>query len=305
VIRAAFFGTPAEAVPVLAGLLEAAVVEFVVTRPDAPRGRSGDLVPPPIKLAAESAGLRVLQPRRPAEILDEAAGVDVAVLAAYGLLIPGPLLNAPGAGFINLHFSLLPRWRGASPVVRTILAGDALGGVALIRMDEGLDTGPIYASASTPVGAEETSGELTGRLAVLGGELLARTLPAVVEGTIVAAPQDDSRATAAGKVGVAEAFVDPARHRTGAVHRAVRAFNPKPGAWGIVDGERLKLWRVARIDDTAPPGTAILAEDRVLLGCADGVVELVELQPAGRSIMSALAWMHGRRGKPALFESAA
>jgi methionyl-tRNA formyltransferase len=303
VIRAAFFGTPAEAVPVLFGTLQAATVEIVVTRPDAPQGRSGEPVAPPVKVAAESKGLPVLQPRHPLDVLESIRGLDVAIVAAYGLLIPVDLLAAPIAGFVNLHYSLLPRWRGASPVVRTILAGDHAAGVTLIQMDEGLDTGPVYAAESTAVRPGETAGELTARLAVLGGGLVAITIPGVVEGTLTPVPQDDSRATAAAKVGVAEAFLDPARHRVDAVDRAVRAFNPKPGAWAIVDGRRFKVWRVGPASAEVPPGVAVVADDRVLLGCADGAVELLRVQPEGKPEMDALAWMNGRRRKPAGFAS--
>jgi methionyl-tRNA formyltransferase len=302
-IRAAFFGTPSESIPVLAGLLEVAEVAFVVTRPDAPRGRSDDLVPPPVKFAAESLGLPVLQPVRLAEVLEETASVDVALVAAYGLLVPPSLLRAPKHGFVNLHYSLLPRWRGASPVVRTILAGDRVAGVTLIQMDEGLDTGPIFASAQTPVESEETTGELTARLAGLGGSLVTASLPGAVAGSLVAVAQEDARATAAAKVDQAEAFIDPARHSSAAVHRAVRAFNPKPGAWGLVDGERIKVWAAHRTDESAPAGIAGLADGGVKLGCSDGAVELIVVQPAGRPRMDALAWMNGRRGEPARFES--
>jgi methionyl-tRNA formyltransferase len=303
VIRAAFFGTPAEAVPVLLGVLQTATIELVVTRPDAPQGRSGEPVAPPVKVVAESRGLPVLQPRHPVDVLESIRDLDVAVVAAYGLLVPVDLLAAPAAGFVNLHYSLLPRWRGASPVVRTILAGDDVAGVTLIQMDEGLDTGPIYASESTAVRPGEATGELTARLAVLGGGLMALTLSGVVDGTLTPVPQDDSRATAAAKVGVAEAFLDPARHRVEAVDRAVRAFNPKPGAWAIVDGRRFKVWRVVPASGEVRPGVAVVDDDRVLLGCADGAVELLRVQPEGKPEMDALAWMNGRRREPAGFAS--
>lgn len=300
-IRAAFFGTPSESIPVLVGLLEVAAVELVVTRPDAPQGRSDDLVPPPVKVAAAAMGLRVLQPVRPVEVLEEVAHLDVVLVAAYGLLVPSSLLNAPKHGFMNLHYSLLPRWRGASPVVRTILAGDEVAGVTLIQMDEGLDTGPIFASAETAVGPEETTGELTARLATLGGVLVAETLPEIVAGRSIAHPQDESRASAAGKVTVEEAFLDPGRHTAAAVHRAIRAFNPKPGAWGTVDGERVKVWAVRAAEAEAEPGVASEVDGAVILGCSDGAVELVTVQPAGRPRMAAIAWMNGRRGESARF----
>jgi len=304
VIRAAFFGTPAEAVPVLGGLRSVAEVALVVTQPDRPRGRSGTPLPPPVKVAALQWGLRVVQPARHAEVVDALAAMDVAVVAAYGRLIPAALLGAPRRGFLNVHFSLLPRWRGASPVVRTILAGDDETGVTLMEMDEGLDTGGIIVSARTPVHVAETAGELTARLADRGAELLSAHLGEWVDGKRTAAPQDDRRATAAAKVSRSEALVLPAAHGAVAVFRAVRAFNPRPGAWGVVEGQTCKLWRVAPADGKgAGPGIASVVDGRVVLGCADGAVELLSIQPAGRSAMSAIAWMNGRRGEPARFEA--
>ncbi|HSM02656.1 MAG TPA: methionyl-tRNA formyltransferase [Acidimicrobiia bacterium] len=303
-IRAAFFGTPVEAIPILGGLMAVANVDAVVTRPDAPQGRSREPVPPPVKTAAEALGIPVLQPDRPAEVLDQIEPLDVVVLAAYGLLIPASLLNAPEFGFLNIHYSLLPRWRGASPVVRAILAGDETTGVSLIQMDEGLDTGPIFATSATPIDPEETAGELTTRLAGLGGDLVATAVPRVVGGDLRAEPQDDALATAAAKVEVEEAFLDPRRHTATAVHRAIRAFNPKPGAWGVVDGGRIKIWRAVASEVSAESGMAVVADGTVILGCTDGAVELKTVQPSGRAAMDATAWMNGRRGEPAVFASA-
>jgi methionyl-tRNA formyltransferase len=174
--------------------------------------------------------------------------------------------------------------------------------VTLIQMDEGLDTGPIFASSETPVGTEETTGELTARLAVLGGVLVAESLADIIAGRSIASTQDESRATAAGKVTVEEAFLDPVRHTAAAVHRAVRAFDPKPGAWGTVDGERFKVWAVRAAEAEAEPGVASEVDGVVILGCSDGAVELITVQPAGRPRMAATAWMNGRRGEPARFE---
>ncbi|HLE38465.1 MAG TPA: methionyl-tRNA formyltransferase [Acidimicrobiia bacterium] len=303
-MRAAFLGTPDEAVPILAAVGDVADVTVVITRPDAPRGRSGRPVPPPVKVSAEERGWRVEQPERAAEIGPLVADADVAVVAAFGRLIPGPVLAVPPAGFVNVHFSLLPRWRGASPVVRAILAGDGETGVTLMQMDEGLDTGPMFAWAATRVDPEEPAGTLTDRLAGMGADLVRSRLGEVVAGSLRPVPQDGTRATAAGKVTVEEAFLDPGRHRKEPVVRAVRAFNPRPGAWGIVGGERIKVWRARPGAGVVSPGTAILQGGAVLLGVADGVVELVEVQPTGRPVMSAVAWMNGRRGAPAVFGSA-
>jgi len=303
-MRVVFYGTPAEAVPSLEALAEIAEVQLVTTRPDRPRGRSGRPQPPPVKEAALRLGLPVVQPERAAHDLEllRSLSPDVAVVAAYGQLLPGALLAVPSAGFLNVHFSLLPRWRGASPVVRTLLAGDALSGVTLMALDEGLDTGPVVAMEPTPVGPEETAGELTARLAGLGAAMLRHHLAAYVAGEISPRPQPGEGATAAARVRVEEAFVDPTRHRAEMVLRAVRAFDPRPGAWTELDGVRVKLWRARRAAGPGPgPGVAATAGGAVLLGGADGPVELLDVQPAGRGRMEAAAWMRGRRQEPARF----
>jgi methionyl-tRNA formyltransferase len=301
---AVFYGTAAESIPVLAALRTIAEVPLVVTQPDRARGRSGRLQPPPVKIAAGAWGLPVLQPERALETVDAAASSspDVAVVAAFGQLLPGELLQVPRHGFVNVHFSTLPRWRGASPVVRAILAGDAETGVTIMQVDEGLDTGPILAHRAARIGEIETAGELTARLAGLGSQLLIETLPRYLAGDLEPLPQDDSGATAAAKVRVEEAFVDPVRHGARSVLLAVRAFNPRPGAWATVGGARLKLWRAREVSiGDVEPGVAVVRSDAVLLGAGDGVVELIEVQPEGRGRMSARDWMLGRRDEPARF----
>jgi methionyl-tRNA formyltransferase len=296
--RAAFFGSPAEALPILAGLVSEYDVAVVVTQPDRPQGRGRRILPSPVSGAARAWGKPVVHD------VDDAATelrrVDVAVVAAYGRLIPGRLLEVPRRGFVNVHFSLLPRWRGASPVVRAILAGDQRTGVTLMQMDAGLDTGPILAREEVRIRPWDTGGTLTARLAALGADMVARHLEAIVSGALTAVPQDDSAATAAGKVSVEEAFVDPRRHRVDAVERALRAFHPRPGAWSLIDGTRIKL--LAALPDTAAvePGTLRMVDDRVVLGAVGGSLRLLRLQPEGRPAMDAAAWMHGRRGRPAV-----
>jgi len=301
-IRAAFLGTPDAAVPVLSALGAIAEVTIVITRPDKPRGRSGDPQPPPVKVEAARQGWPVAQPERSADLAALVRGADVAVVAAYGRIVPGEALATPAAGFVNVHFSLLPRWRGASPVVRAILAGDPETGVTLMRLDEGLDTGPTFDRMTTPIGGDETTGDLTTRLADLGARLLVSRLDAIVAGTLRSVPQDPAGATAAGKVTVDEAHLDARRHHTEPVLRAVRAFNPTPGAWAVVEGERLKVWEARPASGEVAPGTAERRDGAVLLGTADGVVALVTVQPAGRPAMPATAWMNGRRGAPAVFD---
>ncbi len=303
-MRAVFYGTPAEAVPALTSLLDLAEVVLVTTRPDRPRGRSGKPRSPAVKQAAVARGLPVSQPELAVHDLDRLQSVapDVAVVVAYGQLLPPALLAVPRAGFLNVHFSLLPRWRGASPVVRTLLAGDPVTGVTLMMLDEGLDTGPVVAVEPTVVRSGETAGELTTRLAAVGASMLTAHLPGFLAGEITPRAQPAEGATAAARVRVEEAFIDPVRHRREAVLRAVRAFDPKPGAWTVLDGKRLKLWRARAVEASEPgPGVAAEMGGAILLGTADGPVELVEVQPAGRGRMEAAAWMRGRRGRPAVF----
>lgn len=303
-MRAVFYGTPAEAVPALAALAEVAEVALVTTRPDRPRGRSGKPQPPPVKEAALARGLAVAQPERAADHLERLRSLapDVAVVVGFGQLLPPALLAVPAAGFLNVHFSLLPRWRGASPVVRALLAGDPVTGVTLMVLDEGLDTGPVVAMDPVTVRPGETAGELTGRLATLGARMLAAHLPAYVAGEITPRPQPAEGATAAARVRVQEAFVDPSRHSRDAVLRAVRAFDPKPGAWTVLDGERIKLWGAQPAAGSEPgPGVVATVGGTVLMGTTDGPVELADVQPAGRARMAAAAWMRGRRGRSARF----
>lgn len=301
-IKAVFFGTPPEAVPVLAGLLEVARVNCVVTRPDRPQGRGLQPRPAPVKVAARAWGLPVRHPEGDADLAQTIGDAHVAVVAAYGRLISRDVLALPPAGFLNVHFSLLPRWRGPSPVVRAILAGDLETGVTLMVMDEGLDTGAVVAREAVTIGEEETAGELTGRLASLGARLLARSLSDFVAGRTAAVAQDEGAATAAGKVTVDEAHLDPLRHGAGAMFRAIRAFNPRPGAWATVEGRRIKVLRAKPSTADVEPGMAMVDDGRVVLGAAGGSIELLEVQPEGRGPMAAVDWMNGRRGEPARFE---
>ncbi len=301
-----FFGTPPHAVPVLAALCGVADVGLVVTQPDRPKGRSKHPIAPPVKEAALAWGIPVVQPERAREVAGQLEHLrpDVAVVAAFGQLIPKAMLEIPAAGFVNVHFSLLPRWRGASPVVRAILAGDDTTGVTLMQMDEHLDTGPVLASLATAIGPEETTGTLTARLAAMGARLLADELDAVVVGDTPQRPQDDAAATAAAMVRVEEAFVDPVHHSATSIERAVRAFDPWPGAWVSLEGNRMKLWTARVVEGMANSGEAVVDGGRVLLGTRSGVIELLEVQPAGKARMAAADWMRGRRNEAARFDPA-
>ncbi|HEY7105195.1 MAG TPA: methionyl-tRNA formyltransferase [Acidimicrobiia bacterium] len=276
-MRLVFFGTPDDAVPALRGLHDAGHdVVLVVTQPDRRRGRRGGLDPSPVKAAAAELGLAVRTPSRARDVTDEVAnsGAEVGVVVAFGQLLPVPLFTSVPLGFVNVHFSLLPRWRGAAPVERAILAGDRETGVCIMQIEQGLDTGPVYARTSTPIGETETAGELRARLVTMGTDLLVATLPSVASTTPV--PQA-GEPTTADKLTVEEFELDVTRPADELV-RVVRAGNPRPGAWTTVDGARLKVWRAR--------------------AAADGGFDLLEVQPEGRARMSADEWLRGRRGAP-------
>ena len=298
-MRICFFGTPAAAVPTLRALIAAPDVTVVaaVTNPDRPSGRGNRLTPPPVKEAAVSAGLVVWQPRRPREILDELRmlRVDACAVVAYGALLPTDVLDAGGRGFVNLHFSLLPAWRGAAPVQAALLAGETQTGVTCFVLDPGMDTGPVLSSARTQIAPGETAGQLVARLATLGAPVLVDALRGLVAGALHPTPQDDSRASYAPKIADADARLDWARDAV-ALERAVLAFNPAPGAHTTLAGMRLKVHRAAAIaapEGGAPPGTVVRVGRAAVASCAAGGLRLDEVQPAGRPRMDGLALMNG------------
>jgi methionyl-tRNA formyltransferase len=292
-VRLVFFGTPADAVPALEALHAAGHdIALVVTQPDKRRGRGSEPSPSPVRAAAEALELPVRTPEKSREVVDDVAatGAELGVVVAFGQLLPPALLEAVPHGFVNVHFSLLPRWRGAAPVERAVLAGDRETGVCIMALEAGLDTGPVFARERTPIGGQETAGELRARLAVLGTELLVATLPRVP--TMTPEPQL-GEPTYAEKLTVDEFELDWEQSAE-ELARVVRAGNPRPGAWTTDHGSRLKLWRVrplsACID--AEPGT-VFGHTRVATG--EGALELVEVQPEGRRSMDANAWLAGRR----------
>jgi methionyl-tRNA formyltransferase len=292
-VRLVFFGTPSDAVPSLEALhAEGHDIALVVTQPDRRRGRGSEPSPSPVKAAAEELGLRVLTPERSRDVVDEVAtsGADLGVVVAFGQLLPPALLDAIPHGYVNLHFSLLPRWRGAAPVERAMLAGDTETGVCVMALEEGLDTGPVYARVAIPIAGRETAGELRARLVALGAELLVDTLPQVPGSTPV--PQA-GEPTYADKLTVDEFALDWTCSAE-ALARIVRAGNPRPGAWTTDHGARLKIWRVRPLSEgiDAEPGT-VFGHTRVATG--EGALELVEVQPEGRRSMDANAWLAGRR----------
>jgi len=302
-MRAAFLGTPSAAVPTLAALVDVVDVALVVTRPDAARGRSGTKIAPPIKTAAGEWGLPVAQPATHRDlfaVLSDHA-IDLGVVVAYGRILRPEVLALPRYGFLNVHFSLLPRWRGAAPVERAILAGDSITGVSLMALDEGMDTGPVIAVRETPIAQAETGGTLTARLSYLGAELLDDTFPGFVSGARVPAPQIDAAATHAAPLTVAEARVD-LQQTAAAAQRVVMAFNPRPGAWTMVAEDRLKIWQASVSEEDVSVGHIEVRDGRPVLGFWDGALELVEVQPAGKRPMPGTDWARGRQGAGAIVD---
>jgi methionyl-tRNA formyltransferase len=299
-VRLLYLGTPADAVPPLRALHDAGHdLAMVVTQPDRRRGRGSELQPSPVKAAALELGLHVVTPEKSREIVDEvvALNVELGVVVAFGQLLPPAVLDAVPGGFVNVHFSLLPRWRGAAPVERAMLAGDPETGVCIMRLEEGLDTGPVYARAETPIAPGETAGELHHRLVALGTELLVETLPLVPQ--VTPFPQT-GEPTYASKLEVEEFHLDWTRPAS-ELELAVRAGNPRPGAFTSDRGRRLKIW-AARVDATpagAAPGTVMAAPHSAPhVATGTGVLELVEVQPEGKARMSGDAWLAGRQRAP-------
>lgn len=303
-MRVAFFGTPAPAVPALNALLEDRdiSVPLVVANPDRPRGRGYKLQPPPVKVAATAAGVPVAQPSRVRSLTEDlrALEVQVCAVAAYGKILPADLLAVPRMGFVNLHFSLLPAWRGPAPVPQSILHGDRETGVTCFVIDEGMDTGPILLQARTPIGPRETAGELTERLAELGAPLLVKAVKGFAGGELTPRPQDHERATYAPKITTEDARLEwsaPADE----IDRRVRAYQPVPGAFTTFSGNRLKVHRVRVVAGGGEPGTVLRVEagddpaGGPVVACGRDAVYLQEVQPAGRTRMTGIAFANGYR----------
>jgi methionyl-tRNA formyltransferase len=297
---AIFLGTPAAAVPSLAALAQADDVDLVITMPDRAKGRSRNPIPSPVKTAAIAFGFPVEQPENSAELLSvvKASGSYVGLVVAYGALLKPEALQSLPKGFLNVHFSLLPKWRGAAPVERAIAHGDAMTGVTLMKIDEGLDTGPVVAERSTAISADDTGGSLTARLAHIGAALVDDTLPGYLSGLRKPVPQISVGASHAAKLSKAEAQIMPDM-TTEAVHRMVRAFTPRPGAWIATEVGVIRI--LSSVLDGHPghsPGVVASIGNEVILGCSDGGLGITIVQPEGKQPMSGHAWMNGRRGEP-------
>ena len=285
-------GTPDFAVPTLRALVTAGhEVVAAYTQPPRPAGRGKKLQPSPVQKAAEKLGIEVRSPKSLNSAEEQEAfatlGADVAVVAAYGLILPQTVLDAPRHGCLNVHASILPRWRGAAPIHRAIMAGDPVTGVTIMQMEAGLDTGPMLATIRTPI-EDKTTGELTEELAELGANLMVQTLREL--GKHVAVTQDDDRATYAPKIDKAEARVDwsmPAEQ----VVRHINGLAPFPGAWCEVDGERVKLLRAVPSEGEGTPGTVL--DDRLTIACGTGAIRPERLQRAGKPAMDRGDFLRG------------
>jgi methionyl-tRNA formyltransferase len=300
-LRVVFMGTPDFAVPTLSEIVgQGHEVVAVYTRPPAMAGRGMELKPSPVHRMAERFGLPVLTPGTLRN--DEAAQAfrgheaDVAVVVAYGMLLPKAILDAPELGCLNLHASLLPRWRGAAPIQRAVMAGDRETGVAVMRMEEGLDTGPVAMAERIAIGPEMTAGELHDRLMVLGADLMVRALAALSRGALSFTPQPEEGVTYAHKLKNDDARIDWARPAQ-AVHDHIRGLSPFPGAYFTADfgkgPERVKVLRAALAPGSGEPGTLLDAD--AAIACGEGAVRLIQVQRAGKAPLAADEFLRGVR----------
>ncbi len=275
-------------------------VVAVVTQPDRPRTRShSTLLPSPVKQRAEAVGLRVLQPDRPRgdaflETLRDLTP-DIGVVVAYGHILRPEVLAVPPHGMVNVHASLLPRWRGAAPIQWAVLAGDATTGVSIMRMEAGLDSGPVWLARELPIADHDTSGTLFPKLAALGASALVETLPRIAAGE-PATPQDEHAVTLAPKIDRPMARVDWTRS-VREVSAQIRAMDPAPGAWTTLDDQPVKLFQptasTSTPDPQPPPATIVATEGAMMVACGDGMLQIGDLQPAGRRRLSAADWLRG------------
>ena len=297
-MRIVFMGTPDFAVPCLQRLLEDGhEVPAVFTQPDKPVGRHAVLTPPPVKQLALSHGIPVYQPTKMrdgtvAALLRELAP-DCLVVVAYGRILPQEILDVPPRGCVNIHGSLLPRYRGAAPIQWSVIRGETVTGVTSMFMDAGMDTGDIIDTLTPPIGENETAGELFERLAPLGAQLLSTTLAAIADGTVTRRPQNDAEATMAPMLEKAMGRLDltrPARE----LHNQVRGMNPWPGAFCTAGGKTLKIHETRVAAGSGAPGT-LLCADPVTVACGEGALQLMTVQPEGKPRMAAADWLRGAR----------
>ncbi|MEU6126593.1 methionyl-tRNA formyltransferase [Streptomyces sp. NPDC047123] len=301
-MKLVFAGTPEVAVPALDALIasDRHEVAAVVTRPDAPAGRGRRLIASPVAERAQEAGIEVLKPAKPRdeEFLARLReiGPDCCPVVAYGALLPEVALEVPARGWVNLHFSLLPAWRGAAPVQHAVMAGDEITGASTFLIERGLDSGPVYGTVTEEVRSTDTSGDLLTRLAFAGSGLLVATMDGIEDGSLTAVPQPADGVTLAPKITVEDAQIDWAAPAL-RVDRVVRGCTPAPGAWTVFRGERLKVIQAALVPDRTDlaPGELAAAKNNVYVGSGSHAVELLWVQPQGKKPMRGADWARGVR----------
>jgi methionyl-tRNA formyltransferase len=300
-LRIVFMGTPEFSVPTLTELVgQGHDVCAVYTRPPAAAGRGLELKPSPVHRAAERFGIPVFTPKSLRGLAEQeefaAHDADLAVVVAYGLILPKAILDAPREACVNIHASLLPRWRGAAPIQRAVMAGDAESGVAIMRMEEGLDTGPVGMVERITIGPDMSAGELHDALSPLGADLLVRAAAAIGRGSLTFRPQPDAGVTYAAKITNDEARVDWSRSATD-IHNQIRGLSPFPGTFAQIDlgkgPERLKILRAKLAEGSGAPGTVLDEQGRI--ACGSGAVQLLQVQRAGKGAMAAGDFLRGAR----------
>lgn len=304
-MRVVYMGTPEFAVPCLRALHAAGYeIAMVISQPDRPHGRGGKATPTPVAAAARALGLPLAQPEKvnAAESIAQirAAAPEVIVVVAFGQILRPPILAIPPLGCVNVHASLLPKYRGGSPVQHALLHGESVTGVTTMLMDPGMDTGPMLLRREVPVAENDTAGTLLDRLSHVGADLLLETLPTLTAGRLEPMPQDSSRATYAPNLKRDDARIDWGRAAV-EIRNQIRAFNPKPGAWTQLQGREIKVWWAEAAAHTAEaaPGTVIAADaDGILVATGSGTLRLREVQEAGKARLSAAAFARGVRLKP-------
>jgi methionyl-tRNA formyltransferase len=298
-VKVIFAGTPEFARQALAAILAAGhEVVLVLTQPDRPSGRGMKLSPSPVKAEAEKHGIPVYQPER---LKDPAthdpireANADVMVVAAYGLILPQTVLDIPKLGCLNIHASLLPRWRGAAPIQRALMAGDAETGITIMLMDEGLDTGPMLLQERVPIGPEDDAGMLHEKLASMGARLILSALDGLASGALTAQPQPSSGVTYAAKLTRDDERLDW-RRSAEELARQVRGLSPRPGAWFAINGDRLKVLAGEVIAETFEVVPGVVLDDRLTIACGHEAFRIARIQRAGRAPMSAKEFLRGYR----------
>lgn len=304
-MKLVFMGSPEFAVPCLRACATTHEVVLVVSQPDKPAGRGGQLQSPAVKLAADELGLPTIQPKSARngdlERALKESGAELAIVVAYGKILPLAVLTAVPRGCINVHGSLLPKYRGAAPIQWSVIDGDLTTGVSIMQLDEGMDTGPVYAMRDTPIGGDETSGELLARLAPIGAEALLEVIASMEAGTAQATAQDHTRATHARMLEKTDGAIVFSQSAS-AVASRIRGVDPWPGAYATLRGQPVKLFRARADGDAttdsaskAEPGTVVAIDKRgIHVACGEGVVTIVEIQAAGRKRMAAAQFAAGR-----------